>query len=72
MIVFFGIIFPSTSPLPNGKTYNFWSAGHFAYYLCIFVVSAVLLKRTNNHNWFGTFLLIASATSFFWVLYIES
>ena len=52
-------------------TYNFWDGGHFVYFLCIFLVSNVLLKRTNNHNFFGTLLLFLSATSFFWVFWIE-
>ena len=69
MVLFIGIYFPSNSPTPNGKNYFFWDAGHFVYFLCIFLVSAVLLKKTNNHNVFGSILLFLSATSFFWVLY---
>ena len=72
MILYLGLIFPSNSATANGKTYNFWDVGHMVYFLCIFVVSSVLLKRTNNHTLFGTILLALSATSFFWVLKLES
>ena len=71
MVLFFGIVFPCGNELANGMTYNFWDGGHFVYFLCIFLVSNVLLKRTNNHTLFGTLLLLASATSFFWVFYLE-
>jgi len=71
MVLFLGMYFPSNSPTPNGKDYFFWDGGHFVYFLCIFLVSGVLLKRMNNYNAFGVGLLFVSATSFFWVLYLE-
>lgn len=72
MILVFGLVFSCDTVVPNGKTYNFWDGGHFVYFLCIFLVSAVLLKRINNHTIFGTILIGVSATSFFWILFMET
>ena len=71
MCLALGLVLPCWTETANGKSYNFWDGGHFVYFLCIFLVSNVLLKRTNNHTFFGTLLLFLSATSFFWVFWLE-
>ena len=72
MVLYFGLIFPCNTLTASGKDYFFWDGGHFVYMLCIFLVSFVLLKMTNNHTVFGSILLFLSASSFFWVFYLET
>ena len=60
------------SPVPNGKTFNFWAGGHTVYFMCILLVNLVLLRGTHNWQGWGEALITLQVASFFLVVWLDS